>query len=113
MTHRVFSYGTLRQENVQRALFGGPVPTTPDALLGWRLEWVTITDPEVLAASGLDRHPILVPGAPTDAVDGAVLDVDDAGLRAIDDYEVADYRRIEAPLRSGSTAWVFVSAQGA
>lgn len=110
MTHRLFSYGTLRQAEVQRELFGGPVPTTDDALLGWRLEWVTITDPRVLASSGSDRHPILRPGEAGDVVPGACLELDDAQLARADEYEVDDYMRVEVRLVSGLTAWVYVAA---
>jgi predicted TPR repeat methyltransferase len=40
MTHRLFSYGTLRHSDVQAALFGRAVPTTSDALRGHRLDWL-------------------------------------------------------------------------
>lgn len=45
--HRVFSYGTPRQPEVQRALYGREVPTVRDALLGYRVDGLHITDPEV------------------------------------------------------------------
>jgi hypothetical protein len=35
-----------------------------------------------------------------------------AELQAPDAYEVEDYTRIEVPLRSGGTAWVYVFAGG-
>lgn len=112
MTHRVFSYGTLRQPDVQRGLYGREVPTIPDALPGFRLDEVLITDPEVVALSGSDRHPILRRGAPADSVDGACLELDDAELTATDAYEVADYARVPVVLASGVDAWVYVAADG-
>ncbi|WFR67039.1 gamma-glutamylcyclotransferase [Curtobacterium flaccumfaciens] len=113
-THRVFSYGTLRQPLVQESLFGDHVPTEPDALPGWRLDWVTITDPDVIRTSGSDRHPILRRGTPEDRVDGSYLVLGyEWQLRAVDDYEVADYQRIEVTLASGTTAWVYVAAEDA
>ncbi|MFT4042168.1 MAG: gamma-glutamylcyclotransferase [Gordonia sp. (in: high G+C Gram-positive bacteria)] len=111
VTHRLFSYGTLRQSGVQQALFGREVPTVDDVLEGFRLEWVTITDPDVIAASGSDRHPILRNGEAADAVPGAYLELDDDELAAADDYEVDDYVRVEARLRSGVNAWVYVGVQ--
>jgi hypothetical protein len=39
-----------------------------------------------------------------------VFDISDADLTAADAYEVADYKRVEAPLASGATAWVYVKA---
>jgi gamma-glutamylcyclotransferase (GGCT)/AIG2-like uncharacterized protein YtfP len=119
MVHVVFSYGTLRQPEVQRALYGREVPTVDDALPGWRLDWVAITDSDVIRTSGSDRHPILrrTPdtdaGDAADAVSGARLELDDAGLAATDRYEVGDYVRIEATLASGVIAWVYVAAADA
>jgi gamma-glutamylcyclotransferase (GGCT)/AIG2-like uncharacterized protein YtfP len=110
VAHRLFSYGTLRQPDVQRALFGRCVPTVDDELPGYRIEWLLITDPAVIATSGSDRHPILRPGAPTDSVTGAYLELDDAELGAADDYEVDDYRRIAVTLASGMQAWVYTAA---
>ncbi|MFT4081058.1 MAG: gamma-glutamylcyclotransferase family protein [Nocardioides sp.] len=111
MTHRVFSYGTLRQPEVQAAVFGRAVPTTDDALPGFGLGWVRITDPAVVATSGSDRHPILRRGSADGVVTGAYLELDDAELAAADDYEVDDYTRIEVRLASGVTAWVYVAAE--
>ena len=108
--HLVFSYGTLRQPEVQRALYGREVPTTDDALPGYRLDWLRITDAAVIATSGSDRHPILRPGQGTDAVAGACIELTDPELAATDAYEVADYARREVALASGRTAWVYLAA---
>lgn len=108
MRHVVFSYGTLRQPEVQARLYGREVPTTPDALPGYRIAWITITDPEVIDASGSDRHPILVAGDASDRVEGAALELTDADLAATDDYEVDDYHRELVQLESGRAAWVYL-----
>ena len=113
MAHRLFSYGTLRQPEVQLALFGRPVPTVDDALPGFRLEWLAITDPAVIATSGSDRHPILRRGTPADSVSGAYLELDDTDLAAADDYEVDDYRRVGVTLASGVSAEVYIAADDA
>lgn len=110
MTHRVFSYGTLRQPDVQRGLYGRIVNTVPDALPGFRLDWVLITDPDVVALSGSDRHPILQAGDAGDSVDGAYLELDDAELEATDAYEVDDYERVRVVLASGVEAWVYAAS---
>ncbi len=108
--HLLFSYGTLRLPEVQRALFGREVPTTPDALVGYRLGTVRITDPQVIATSGSAEHPILVRADAADRVPGACLRLDDAELAAADAYEVADYARALRPLASGAQAWVYLAA---
>ena len=56
----LFSYGTLRLPEVQLSTFGRLLEGHDDAVVGYRLDWVTITDSHVIAASGSDRHPILV-----------------------------------------------------
>jgi Gamma-glutamyl cyclotransferase, AIG2-like len=94
-TERLFSYGTLRQPEVQRRTFGRELEGRPDAIVGYRLDFVTITDPRVIATSGSDRHSILKPAAhPDAAVAGTVFDISAADLAAADEYEVDDYRRI-------------------
>jgi len=111
MTELLFSYGTLQQAEVQRATFGRELTGHRDAIVGYELDYVTITDPHVLATSGSDRHPILRPTDRADAhVDGTVFAINEAELAAADDYEVDDYHRVSVPLRSGATAWVYVFA---
>jgi gamma-glutamylcyclotransferase (GGCT)/AIG2-like uncharacterized protein YtfP len=107
----LFSYGTLRQRDVQLATFGRELNGQPDAIIGYDLDYVTITDPHVIATSGSARHPILRSTNRPDAhVDGTVFTISDAELAAADEYEVDDYRRISVPLRSGARAWVYVFA---
>ena len=107
----LFSYGTLRQRSVQLATFGRELAGAPDAIIGYELDRIKITDPAVIAASGSDEHPILrAATAPGSAVEGTVFTVTADELRAADEYEVDDYRRVLVPLRSGKRAWVYVYA---
>ena len=110
MAH-LFSYGTLQQEKVQLASFGRLLKGAPDVLPGWRREMVEITDADVFALSGERCHPILVPGRPSDEVEGMVFEITDEELAGADRYEVADYKRIGVRLKSGIDAWVYVKAQ--
>ena len=112
-SERLFSYGTLQQETVQIANFNRKLKGQLDSVMGWRLSTVEIKDPEVLAESGLAVHRILVPGAPADEVHGVVFEITPAELRAADSYETDDYKRVKLQLRSGSEAWVYVSAAAA
>jgi hypothetical protein len=61
MSNLLFSYGPLRQREVQLATFGRELGGYVDAVIGYELHHVTITDPQVIATSGSDRHPILRP----------------------------------------------------
>ncbi|WP_203717696.1 gamma-glutamylcyclotransferase family protein [Asanoa siamensis] len=107
----LFSYGTLRDPAVQQANFGRPLTGHPDAVPGYRLGVLTITDAEVVALSGTAEHPVATPSPnPTDSIAGVVFEITDAELEAADGYEVADYKRVLLPLASGAEAWVYVAA---
>ncbi|MGW5401431.1 gamma-glutamylcyclotransferase family protein [Streptomyces sp. NPDC003952] len=109
--HQLFSYGTLRYPEVQLARFGRLLEGEPDALPGYRITWIAITDPEVIAASGTDRHPLLVASTdPADAVEGTVFALTESELASADDYEVDDYARSQVVLRSGTEAWAYLGA---
>jgi hypothetical protein len=110
-TERLFSYGTLQQENVQLATFGRRLEGVADALPGYASFLVEITDPQVLATSGERFHPIVrETGNPADGVPGTVFTITGAELAAADDYEVSDYRRVLVRLASALDAWVYVKA---
>jgi hypothetical protein len=109
----LFSYGTLRQPEVQQALFGRMLETHDDALAGFTLSWLTITDPQVIATSGSNRHPILSRSDdPADTVAGSSLLLTGGELSQADAYEVGDYARVVVRLKSGRHAFVYVAAKG-
>jgi hypothetical protein len=109
-TAALFSYGTLQLPDVQRTHFGRQVESVPDTLPSHRTDWVTITDPAVVAVSGTDRHPIgHHTGDPADEVLGAVLALTTEELAAVDTYEVDDCRRRLVTLSSGTAAWVYLA----
>lgn len=110
-TVRLFSYGTLQQENVQKALFGRAFAGTPDTLPGYASRMLEIVDPDVLATSGERFHPVVnETDDPDDSVAGTVFAITPDELDAADRYEVSDYRRVSATLASGIEAWVYVKA---
>lgn len=109
----LFSYGTLRYPQVQRATFGRELEGRSDALPGFSRTMVAITDPEVIARSGEASHPIVRrTGRPADEIDGMVFEITEDELAAADRYEVADYKRVAVQLRSGIEAFVYVDAAG-
>jgi gamma-glutamylcyclotransferase (GGCT)/AIG2-like uncharacterized protein YtfP len=110
-TIRLFSYGTLQQDDVQRATFDRLLYGEADSMPGYRRTLVEITDPDVIAKSGINLHPIVAPSPdPADEVAGMVFEITAAELAAADAYEVSDYRRVEVTLKSGRAAWVYVRA---
>lgn len=107
----LFSYGTLQQEGVQLSSFGRLLQGHPDAMVGFRTEYVEITAPDVLEKSGERFHPIVMPSDNADdRVTGMVFKITQSELLAADAYEVSDYVRIETTLASGLKAWVYVKA---
>lgn len=110
-TEFLFSYGTLQQLQVQLDTFGRALAGKEDALVGYQLAQVRITDPAVLASSGQEYHPILrYSGNAADQVAGTVFAISTAELAAADSYEVDDYQRVAVTLLSGQVAWVYVAS---
>jgi hypothetical protein len=107
----LFSYGTLRQENVQLATFGRRLEGRADALAGFALSPMTIADRAVIAASGAAVHTIARPsGNPADRVPGTVFAITADELEAADRYESGPIVRIRVRLESGAEAFVYVAA---
>lgn len=106
----LFSYGTLQQREVQLATFGRELAGSPDALRGYRLTQLTISDARVVRLSGKAVHAIAVAtGDPDDRIDGTVFELTQAELDAGDRYEVDAYARVEVDLESGRQAWAYIS----
>ena len=106
----LFSYGTLRDTAVQMANFGRLLSGHADSLLGYSLYPIKINDPAVVALSGKSQHMIAKRGHAADEVTGMVFEITDQELVAADQYEVAEYTRVEVTLKSGLKAWVYVAA---
>lgn len=104
----LFVYGTLQQREVQLAIYGRPLEGAPDALAGYRLEDLTISDPSVARLSGKAVHRIArQTGDPADWIPGVLFRLTEAELAATDAYEVDIYARVEVRLESGTRAWVY------
>jgi gamma-glutamylcyclotransferase (GGCT)/AIG2-like uncharacterized protein YtfP len=108
----LFSYGTLRQEAVQRSTFGRLLEGHADALIGFEQALVTVNDPEFVKASGKAEHAIVrFTGRPESVVNGLVFEVSEGELVQADHYEPAGYQRVMTTLRSGKRAWVYADAR--
>ena len=105
----LFSYGTLQQREVQLATFGRALAGEPDRLRGFTLSTLAISNPDVVATSGLAEHLALRPGDPGEEIAGVAFAVTAGELVRADAYEDADYVRIEAPLASGRRAFVYIA----
>ncbi len=113
MTEWVFSYGTLRLPEVQLANYGRLLAGVEDQLPEFRLDQLAITNPEVVAVSGIAEHPVAVcTGDRADQVGGTRFALSNAELAATDTYESADYARVPVVLVSGTKAWLYVAKPG-
>jgi len=108
----LFAYGTLRQKEVQLAIFGRVLEGRADVLPGYALSPLQITDPGVIATSGTANHTIArATGEQLDAVPGIVFRITQSELAAADAYEVADCTRVMVRLGSGLDAFVYMDAR--
>ena len=107
----LFSYGTLREPDVQLSTFGRLLTGQPDALVGFELALFKVDDPAFVAASGKAMHNTLrATGTNEDRVPGVALEVTDAELLEADSYEPAGYARVATTLASGRDAWVYIAS---
>jgi len=105
----LFSYGTLQQRDVQLATYGRLLEGETDALIGYRLQPLAITDPDVVRLSGKAIHTIAChTGDPADRITGLRFEISDDELLSSDRYEVDAYSREEVQLESGAIAFVYV-----
>ena len=109
-TESLFSYGTLQTETVQLATFGRLLDGQPDALPGYSLEMIEIEEEDFVATSGTAHHRNLrFTGISSNVVEGTRLSLTKSELDFADSYEPSNYERIQVQLRSGATAWVYIS----
>jgi gamma-glutamylcyclotransferase (GGCT)/AIG2-like uncharacterized protein YtfP len=105
----LFSYGTLQYPAVQQSSFGRLLKGKKDFLLGYKIEQTKIEDESVVSTSGDEYHPIAVyTGNTGDSIEGVVFEITAEELQKSDEYEVSQYKRVEAVLKSGKRAWVYI-----
>ena len=109
---KLFSYGTLQMESVQKETFGRELNGIKDSLIGYVLSEVKIRDLAVIKTSGTDIHPILkYTGKRTNIVEGTVFEITTSELSQADEYEVEEYTRVSGEFSSGQKAWAYVCAK--
>lgn len=105
----LFSYGTLRLEDVQLDTFGRKLAGKPDGLPGYRLVMIRINDEDFVAKSGAaDHRNVEFTGNASDFVEGVVFEVTVKELEKADAYEPEGYERVLVQLKSGANAWVYL-----
>ncbi|HEY0413386.1 MAG TPA: gamma-glutamylcyclotransferase family protein [Allosphingosinicella sp.] len=108
-TIALFAYGTLQLPQVQLGTYGRRLDGRPDAIAGFVLAPLAITDPDVVALSGKAVHMIARrSGKPEDRIEGTVFRLTPAELAATDLYEADAYGRTEVTLESGARAFAYI-----
>ena len=106
---KLFSYGTLQQENVQLENYGRILEGSDDILEKYFLQQIEINNESVLRKSKKQFHPIIYfSGNNEDEISGKVFKITLDELIKTDDYEVNDYKRIKVTLKSGIKSWVYI-----
>ena len=107
---RLFSYGTLQQEEVQLSTFGRKLDGEKDLLIGYEPSLVKIADPEVAKRlQKLHHDNVKKTDDEWSNVQGTVFEVTDDELAKADAFEGQfNYQRIHVALASGNEAWVYV-----
>ena len=95
---KVFSYGTLQDPAILKALIGREVQGYSDELPGFKLGSIRLNDGEFL---------IVEPDHQAPNITGTVLAVTKAELIKFDVYETDAYQRRLETLASGTQAWVY------
>jgi len=109
-TEKLFSYGTLQRDSVQLDTFGRLLTGNADALIGYRIAMIPITNQTVIEATG-DTHyrNLEFTGNENDQVEGTAFAVTIPELEKSDEYEKdANYKRVQVRLRSGISSWVYL-----
>lgn len=107
----LFTYGTLQLEEVQLSTFGRKLEGRPDALVGYRLVMIKIQDEDFVAKSGTaDHRNLQFTGNASDFVEGIVFEVTMEELEQSDAYEPEGYTRVLVQLKSGLSAWIYLSS---
>ena len=105
---KLFSYGTLQLENVQRDTFKKLLFGSKDELVKYTVSKIKITDPKVIKSSGTDMHPILKYTAnKTAVVIGPLFDLTDKELISIYEDEITPYKYAEVTFKFGKTGFIY------
>ena len=103
---KIFAYGSLQNEDIQKDLFGRILEGTPQTLIGYIVKEIQIEE-----EFGLVRYPIITQTEkPEDTINGMVYSITTKELHQSDLYEGLHYKRIEVHLQSDQKAWAYSAA---
>ena len=103
---KLFAYGSLQNEDIQKDLFGRILDGTPETLVGY-----VVKDIQIEEEFGIVHYPIITETIkPEDTINGMVYSISLQELRQTDLYEGLHYKRVEVHLQSNQKAWAYSAA---
>jgi len=103
---KLFAYGSLQNEDIQKDLFGRILEGTPEKLIGYIVKKIQIEE-----EFGLVYYPIITEtNNPEDTINGIVYAITTKELHQSDLYEGLHYKRVEVQLQSKQKAWAYSAA---
>ena len=103
---KLFAYANLKEEELQKDLFGRILIGTPETLIGY-----IIKDIQIEEEFGLVHDPIISETPkPEDTITGIVYNISRQELHQVDLYEGLHYKRVEVHLQSNQKAWAYSAA---
>ncbi|CAH0336171.1 hypothetical protein FVB9288_01846 [Flavobacterium sp. CECT 9288] len=100
---KLFAYGSLQNEDVQKDLFGRILEGTPETLIGYVVKQIQIEE-----EFGIVNYPIITQTEnQEDTINGIVYDISTKELHQSDLYEGLHYKRVEVQLQSNQKAWAY------
>lgn len=103
---KLFAYGSLQNEDIQKDLFGRILDGTPETLIGYVVKQIQIEE-----EFGIVHYPIITETQDVaDTIHGMVYLVSSMEMRQTDLYEGLHYRRVEVQLQSNQKAWAYSAA---
>jgi len=95
---KLFVYGTLKNPEIQKYVFGRIADMKPANLEGYKKSIIKISR---------NSYPIIIPYKKS-SVKGFVISVSKKEIKLIDTYETNAYRRKKVMLKDGILAWVYM-----
>lgn len=100
---KLFTYGTLQNEDVQEDIFGRILKGTAETLIGYTLKEILIEE-----EFGIEPYPIIMETQSTDdSINGIMYEITTPELHKVDTYEGLHYKRVQVKLQSNETVWAY------
>jgi gamma-glutamylcyclotransferase (GGCT)/AIG2-like uncharacterized protein YtfP len=100
---KLFAYGSLQNEDIQKDLFGRILEGTPETLIGYVVKQIQIEE-----EFGIVNYPIITQTEnQEDTINGILYDISTKELHQSDLYEGLHYKRVEVQLQSNQKAWAY------